>query len=66
VFHAKKLLALHEGDLPHVLRVACDGVVETAGKAMAGAVRHPFTAHPKVREAGKRGGRGWDRFQTMI
>ena len=48
VFHARRLLALHEGDLPHVLRVACDGVVETAGKAMAGSVRHPFTAHPKV------------------
>ena len=32
VFHAKRLLALHEGDLPYVLRVACDGVVETVGR----------------------------------
>ena len=32
VFHAKKLLALHEGDLPYVLRVACDGVLETVGR----------------------------------
>ena len=32
VFHARRLLALHEGDLPYVLRVACDGIVETVGR----------------------------------
>lgn len=32
VWHARRLLALHEGDLPYVLRVACDGVVETVGR----------------------------------
>ena len=32
VFHARRLLALHEGDLPYALRVACDGVVETVGR----------------------------------
>ena len=64
VFHAKKLLALHEGDLPYVLRVACDGVLETVGrlsdfsstkekegndeKKEKKTMRHPFTAHPKV------------------
>lgn len=48
VFHARRLLALHEGDLPHALRVACDGVVSTAGRVLEGKVRHPFTAHPKI------------------
>jgi carotenoid cleavage dioxygenase len=32
-FFAGRLLALHEGDLPYVLRVLCDGVVETLGRA---------------------------------
>lgn len=48
VFHARKLLALHEGDLPHALRVACDGAVSTAGRVLVGEVGHPFTAHPKT------------------
>jgi carotenoid 9,10(9',10')-cleavage dioxygenase 1 len=47
-FHASRLLALHEGSLPHQLRVACDGLVSTVGRVFAGEVRHPFTAHPKI------------------
>lgn len=63
VFHARKLLALHEGDLPYVLRVACDGIVETVGrlrdfsspkkdkadsKKDEKTMKNPFTAHPKI------------------
>jgi carotenoid cleavage dioxygenase-like enzyme len=32
-FHAGRLLALHEGDLPYQLRIACSGLVETLGRA---------------------------------
>lgn len=32
-FHAGRLLALHEGDLPYALRIACSGLVETVGRA---------------------------------
>lgn len=48
-FHAGRLLALHEGDMPYALRVLCEGAVETLGRAGA---LHPglrtFTAHPKL------------------
>lgn len=30
--HAGRLLALHEGDLPYALRVACNGLVDTIGR----------------------------------
>lgn len=56
-FTAGRLLALHEGDLPYVLRVLCDGVVETLGRAslqLTDAKGRPtrpplasLTAHPK-------------------
>ncbi|KAK9918068.1 hypothetical protein WJX75_000916 [Coccomyxa subellipsoidea] len=49
VYHANKLLALHEGDLPYAMRVLCDGIVDTLGRiTFGGKVKHPFTAHPKV------------------
>ncbi|KAK9808682.1 hypothetical protein WJX72_001857 [[Myrmecia] bisecta] len=49
VYHAHRLLALHEGDLPYAIRVLCEGLVETLGRVRyGGAVKHPFTAHPKV------------------
>lgn len=62
VFHARRLLALHEGDLPYVLRVACDGIIETVGrlrdfsskkdkadsKRDEKTMKNPFTAHPKI------------------
>uniref|UniRef100_A0A7S0WUG4 carotenoid 9,10-dioxygenase n=1 Tax=Chlamydomonas leiostraca TaxID=1034604 RepID=A0A7S0WUG4_9CHLO len=58
VFHARRLLALHEGDLPYAVRVACDGVIDTLGRLQVGgpgsaspespAFPSPFTAHPKV------------------
>ena len=48
-FHAGRLLALHEGDLPYQLRLACDGLLSTVGRlSLGGKVDHPFTAHPKV------------------
>ncbi|GAB4814752.1 hypothetical protein N2152v2_001798 [Parachlorella kessleri] len=48
-YHAEKVLALHEGDLPYVLRVACEGVLETLGRwGFEGRLDHPFTAHPKI------------------
>uniref|UniRef100_A0A061RE98 carotenoid 9,10-dioxygenase n=1 Tax=Tetraselmis sp. GSL018 TaxID=582737 RepID=A0A061RE98_9CHLO len=47
VFHAGRLLALHEGDMPYALRVACEGIVETAGRLVYQGQRS-FTAHPKV------------------
>lgn len=44
-----KLLALHEGDLPYQLRLACEGLVQTLGRlTFGGEVQHCFTAHPKV------------------
>lgn len=30
--HAGRLLALHEGDLPYALHVACNGLVDTIGR----------------------------------
>ncbi|PON74212.1 Carotenoid cleavage dioxygenase [Parasponia andersonii] len=49
VYHHGKLLALHEGDKPYVLKVLEDGDLQTLGmldydKRLA----HSFTAHPKV------------------
>ncbi|CAB1111476.1 unnamed protein product [Ectocarpus sp. CCAP 1310/34] len=47
-FHAGRLFALCEGGLPYALRVMCDGVIETIGKAtFDGQMKAPFTAHPK-------------------
>ncbi|CAG9463470.1 unnamed protein product [Pedinophyceae sp. YPF-701] len=50
--HAQRLLALHEGDLPYHLRVACDGVLDTVGRLQVrgacGKWELAFTAHPKV------------------
>ncbi len=62
-FTAGRLLALHEGDLPYALRVACEGVVESLGRAklvmMSGKDGKPvpssltsMTAHPKQDETG--------------
>jgi len=48
-FHAGRLLALHEGDLPYALRIACDGLVSTLGRVQfGGTMNHAFTAHPKI------------------
>ncbi|KAI3427019.1 hypothetical protein D9Q98_006961 [Chlorella vulgaris] len=48
VFHANRLLALHESDLPYALRIACNGLIETLGRVtFGGKVQHAFTAHPK-------------------
>ncbi len=47
-YHAKRLLALHEGDLPYHIRLACEGVVETVGRVVDDDMESPFTAHPKV------------------
>ena len=48
-FHAGKLLALHEQDLPYGLRVLCNGVIETIGRETYGLnLDSHFTAHPKV------------------
>ena len=49
-FHAGRLLALNEGDLPWHLRVLCDGALETLGRCtFGGAVAtRTFTAHPKL------------------
>jgi carotenoid cleavage dioxygenase len=45
-FHAGRLLALNEGDLPHTLRVLCNGALEQLGCLAVGKSR-TFTAHPK-------------------
>jgi carotenoid cleavage dioxygenase len=49
-FHAGRLLALNEGDVPWHLRVLCDGALETLGACtFDGAVAgRTFTAHPKA------------------
>lgn len=60
VYHGKKLMALHESDLPYVLKVLCNGVIETIGRASVGDPDpgnpdgfKQFTAHPKIdRETG--------------
>jgi carotenoid cleavage dioxygenase len=49
VYHARRILALHEQDLPYAMRVLCSGVVATLHRETFGAkLHHPFTAHPKV------------------
>lgn len=49
VCHAARLLALNEGDLPHALRLACDGLLEAVGRLTVSAPAGPsFTAHPKL------------------
>jgi carotenoid cleavage dioxygenase-like enzyme len=50
-FHAGKLLALHEADLPYALRMSCAGLLETIGRVTTYTKEDdaPFTAHPKVR-----------------
>ena len=49
-FHAGRLLALNEGDVPWHLRVLCEGALETMGACrFNGALGTPtFTAHPKI------------------
>ncbi|CAI5472694.1 unnamed protein product [Closterium sp. Yama58-4] len=49
IFHARRLLALHEGDAPYAIQVLQDGDLETQGRlTYGGRLKHPFTAHPKV------------------
>ena len=49
MYHAQKLLTLHEGDLPYHLRSLCNGVIETMGRVdYGGRLKRNFTAHPKV------------------
>ncbi|EXB32779.1 hypothetical protein L484_012509 [Morus notabilis] len=49
VYHSGKLLALHEGDKPYVLKVLEDGDLQTLGMLdYDKRLQHPFTAHPKV------------------
>ncbi|KAK9839226.1 hypothetical protein WJX81_002592 [Elliptochloris bilobata] len=49
VYHAKRLMALHEGDMPYAVRVMCDGLIQTLGRiTYDGKLDHPFTAHPKI------------------
>mmetsp|Transcript_6206 Transcript_6206/g.16027 ORF Transcript_6206/g.16027 Transcript_6206/m.16027 type:complete len:525 (+) Transcript_6206:203-1777(+) len=50
VYHAKRLLALHEGDMPYALKVLCEGAVETVERVSFGEMK-AFTAHPKVDHA---------------
>ncbi|CAI5479820.1 unnamed protein product [Closterium sp. Yama58-4] len=48
-FHAGRLLALYEADVPYVIEVKPDGDLETRGRmTYDGRLTHPFTAHPKV------------------
>ncbi|CAM9591248.1 unnamed protein product, partial [Scytosiphon promiscuus] len=47
-FHAGRLLALSDRGLPYVIRMMCDGVIETIGQAtFGGQMKSPFTPHPK-------------------
>ncbi|KAK9808424.1 hypothetical protein WJX73_003304 [Symbiochloris irregularis] len=49
VYHARKLMSLHEGDLPYAMQVLCNGLIESLGRVeFDGKVDHPFTAHPKL------------------
>lgn len=49
VYHAKKVMSLHEGDLPYAARILCNGLIESLGRVeFDGKVNHPFTAHPKL------------------
>jgi carotenoid cleavage dioxygenase len=49
-FHAGKLLALNEGDVPWHLRYLCEGALETIGACKYGNAlgTSTFTAHPKL------------------
>ncbi|GLI66025.1 hypothetical protein VaNZ11_009730 [Volvox africanus] len=48
-YHAGRLLALHEGDLPYGVGISCNGLVETMGRLlMPESWRNNFTAHPKL------------------
>ncbi|XP_022734564.1 carotenoid 9,10(9',10')-cleavage dioxygenase 1-like [Durio zibethinus] len=49
IYHHGKLLALHEGDKPYVLKVLEDGDLQTLGMLdYDKRLSHSFTAHPKV------------------
>lgn len=49
VFHADRLLALHEGDFPYWIRMACNGLISTIERCTFDSqLQHAFTAHPKV------------------
>ncbi|XP_049368759.1 carotenoid 9,10(9',10')-cleavage dioxygenase 1-like isoform X1 [Solanum verrucosum] len=49
IYHHGKLLALHEGDKPYVVKILEDGDLQTLGMLdYDKRLQHPFTAHPKV------------------
>ncbi|CAN1342484.1 Carotenoid 9,10(9',10')-cleavage dioxygenase 1 [Linum perenne] len=49
VYHHGKLLALHEGDKPYVVKIMEDGDLQTIGLLdYDKRLKHSFTAHPKV------------------
>ncbi|KAK9838408.1 hypothetical protein WJX84_004527, partial [Apatococcus fuscideae] len=49
VYHANRLLALQESDMPYAVRVMCSGLLQTLSRnTFHGRLQHPFTAHPKV------------------
>ncbi|KAL3380744.1 hypothetical protein AABB24_001074 [Solanum stoloniferum] len=49
IYHHGKLLALHEGDKPYVVKVLEDGDLQTLGMMdYDKRLQHSFTAHPKV------------------
>ncbi|KAF5830496.1 carotenoid oxygenase [Dunaliella salina] len=52
VYHAGRLLALHEGDLPYQLRMVCNGALETVQRLTLGKDwgETNFNAHPKFDE----------------
>lgn len=48
-YHAGRLLALNEGDLPYAIRVLCNGLTETLGRLrFSRSWKTNFTAHPKI------------------
>lgn len=47
-FHARRLLALNESDMPYSLRLMCSGLVDTLERVtFGGKLTSSFTAHPK-------------------
>ncbi|TMX00575.1 hypothetical protein EJD97_000547 [Solanum chilense] len=49
IYHHGKLLALHEGDKPYVVKILEDGDLQTLGMLdYDKRLQHSFTAHPKV------------------
>lgn len=53
LFHARKLLALHEGSMPYAVRVLCNGMMETIGRVLFdGKYDGSMSAHPKVHPNG--------------